>query len=238
MGALSVCGFYGKGVFLPQVDGGMAVAGFGDSSAQRVVTVFGGAVFVFDSDELVVAVPVVVCNFAVMGFAGQIAALVVFVVCAGIGFQQVAPYGVGSRGYGGASGCFGGIIQTVAGGVEGEGFVCLRGNGGNQSAYRIIAVFVLAGGTVDMGKLPGRVVTVIASAAVVGLLQDSADGVVAGLLYVVFAEAAFGCAVQPVAFVSGDFPLVEGNAVQMAAAVLLLNVFRKTFDVYCVCRGH
>ena len=70
-----------------------------------------------------------------------------------------------------------------------------------------------------MGKLPGRVVTVIASAAVVGLLQDSADGVVAGLLYVVFAEAAFGCAVQPVAFVSGDFPLVEGDAVQMAAAV-------------------
>lgn len=82
MGVLSVCAFNGKGVFLPVVDGGFSVADFGGTPAQGVVTVFGTAVAVFYFNELVVAVPMVVCGFAFAGFADQVAALVVVVVYA------------------------------------------------------------------------------------------------------------------------------------------------------------
>ena len=91
MGVLSVCTFDGKGVFLPVVNGGFSVADFGGTPAQGVVTVFGTAVAVFYFNELVVTIPMVVCGFAVAGFADQVAALVVVVVYACVLFKQVAP---------------------------------------------------------------------------------------------------------------------------------------------------
>ena len=91
MGILSVGAFDGKGVFLPVVDGGFPVADFGGTPAQRIVAVFGTAVAVFYFNELVVAVPMVVCGFAIAGFADQVAALVVVVVYACVLFKQVAP---------------------------------------------------------------------------------------------------------------------------------------------------
>ena len=71
--------------------GGFPVADFGGTPAQGVVAVFGAAVAVFYFNELVVAVPMVVCGFAIAGFADQVAALVVVVVYACILFKQVAP---------------------------------------------------------------------------------------------------------------------------------------------------
>ena len=91
MGILSVGAFNGKGVFLPVVDGDFPVADFGGMPAQRVVTVFGAAVAVFYFNELVVAVPMVVCGFSAAGFADQVAALVVVVVYTCVLFKQVAP---------------------------------------------------------------------------------------------------------------------------------------------------
>ena len=91
MGILSICAFDGKGVFLPVVDGGFPVANFGGTPAQGVVTVFGAAVAVFYFNELVVAVPMVVCGFSVAGFSDQVAVLVVVVVYACILFKQAAP---------------------------------------------------------------------------------------------------------------------------------------------------
>ena len=91
MGVLSVCAFNGKGVFLPVVDSGFPVVDFGGTPAQGVVAVFGTAVAVFYFNELVVAVPMVVCGFAIAGFADQVAALVVVVVYARVLFKQVAP---------------------------------------------------------------------------------------------------------------------------------------------------
>ena len=90
MGILSVCAFDGKGVFLPVVDGGFPVADFSGTPAQGVVAVFGTAVAVFYFNELVVAVPMVVCGFSVAGFADQVAALVVVVVYTCVLFKQVA----------------------------------------------------------------------------------------------------------------------------------------------------
>ena len=71
MGILSVGAFDGKGVFLPVVNGGFPVADFGGTPAQGVVAVFGTAVAVFYFNELVVAVPMVVCGFSVAGFADR-----------------------------------------------------------------------------------------------------------------------------------------------------------------------
>ena len=206
---------------------------FADSAAKGVVGVlpllyFAVGFVQFGADELVFGVVFEQLAFTVGQFAqGQVAQGVVMVLCPVISGNAVALRAVQAA----FAGVSGQLVEDVACGVEGEFLFgvpacvgCFENpaqlvvgvTGGAASevgAADEVAGFVVAVAAFDEGAGTGGVLAfgALALEPAHGVVVEAADECALGPL---------GFAVQPVAFDVGDGLAVEGDMVQMAAAVI------------------